>query len=131
VNVYGAAAILIASLSALVALAWRRSRVWAALVFASVSILCVVIDRKEARFISGFDKVAAGADDEFVASAMGRATKETDGTISVYGDSLPLNERTPGCTRQLWYHRFWVPEAFTICLSAEGVVLEKDHFGSW
>jgi hypothetical protein len=64
-------------------------------------------------------------------NTVGRPKSETDGTISVHGGAKGPRERTPGCVRELWYRRFWLPEAYAICLSSDENVVAKEWFASW
>jgi hypothetical protein len=110
---------------------WRQTAPVGALVLVGVLVFCIVITRREARFIEGFSLVQQGAPYESVLTGMGEPSTRTDGTISVYGGKKRASELTEGCTLELWYTRFWVPERYAVCLNAGGEVLAKVQYASW
>ena len=130
-NVPGIVAVLVTAAMASMLLLWRRTRLAGGLALAVVLGFCIVNQRREARFVEGFAHLRQGASYADVVDRMGTPSATTDGTLSVYGDAKGPTELTEGCTRELWYHRFWFPERYAVCLDASGVVLAKHQYFSW
>ena len=65
-----------------------------------------------------------------IINVAGRPSFETDGTWSI---EPRIKKPFPGCVKELWY-RAWLspfPSAWSYCVSADGILLQKTHWVSW
>ncbi len=76
----------------------------------------------------GYELVAPSMTREEVLEVLGEPTRETDGTVSVFGDNKVEAELTKGCVSEVWYFSRVSPQRWAYCFDTEGVLVDKQYF---
>ena len=132
-NSFGVLAVLGASIAGLIMLLFPRpTRHLGVCLLIAMGTFSFLDYRRESRFTAGFEAVRPGMHKQAVLDLMGSASEQTDGTISVFGDTRkPPTELTEGCVLELWWNSFFFPERLAVCFSSSGEVLHKAAYSSY
>ncbi len=117
--------VILALLTGMLLLCWRRSRWLGALLI--VAAICaagyaIVLDR---RYQRAFPSIVDGDTEVRVRELMGRPASITDGTRSEYGYPRAASEVRSDVAQEYWYYCIYAPHVWAVSFDKERKVVRK------